>query len=353
MGYAEHEVLRMNKLYVMSANTPVAEVCGNELRIINDALIPLYLKRTGNFEKWVSDRSIDAVRPNSRVLKKIHGLSRMASDYDTAMKYNAACITDNFWVRKDSETWEDVRFDNDIYFKAAVSSDNDAYNSEPSKTPELTNIGSREKGWRLIEGKWWLYKNEPLERAGFELLTCRIGNLLGFDMALYEMDGNLIRTKDVTEGKYNLQHIDAVVYDHDGIVDEDLSYNYETLYSIAPELARQYMDIKYLDALVNNVDRHTKNYALLTSQKDGHIIKLAPNYDNDMAFYGHPDILKKDRNRGEIVEFRKLAGEAGYIPPEIDWSELMKVLQGFADAEAIADYILRGEKLVIGANMIV
>ena len=332
------------RFYVMSGNREVAAVENGDLRILDDHLVPLFLKRTHDFEKWVADRAIDGTRPNSRVLKKIHGLSSMTSAFDTAMLYNAASITDNFWIRKKDETWEDVRFDNDIYFKAALDSDVDAFALKPSRSPELTNTGSREKGWRLIDGEWWLYKNEPYERAQFELLTCRIGQSLGFDMAYYEMDGRFIRTRDVTEGRYNLQAIDALVYDHDGIVDENMEYNYETLHRIRPELARQYMDIKYMDVLVNNVDRHTKNYAVLTSQETGEILKLAPNYDNDMSFYDYPDILHKDRIHGEMKEFLALAEKAGYIPPELDETDLTVLLDGFDPG--IRNYLLAGEATV-------
>ena len=338
------------KYVIMSANKAVAILKNNDLEILDYELVPLFLKRTRNFIKWVSDKAIDDTRPNSRVLKKIHGLSRMASDFDTAMTYNAACITDNFWVKTDDDTtWEEIKFDNDFYFKAAISSDTDAFASKPSRSPELTNIGSREKGWRTIDNEWWLYKNEPSQNALFELFTYRLGDSLGFDMAYYDMDGVFIRTKDVTEGKYNLQSIDALVYDHDGITDDNLAYNYDTLYEIDPELAHQYMNIKYLDVLVNNVDRHTKNYAVLTSQDTGEIIKLAPNFDNDMAFYGYPDILHSDRMHGEMREFLDLATRVNYIPPKLDAHRVEDILQELELDEAIRDYLLAGEELVQNA----
>ena len=339
-------------LYVMSADTVVAEYKDDKLRIIDTRLVPLFFKRTGDFKKWVSDRAIDATRPNSRVLKKVHGLSRLSSDYDTAMLYNAACITDNFWVRKADEAWADVRFDNDLYFRAALSSDTDAFDLKPSKSPELTNIGSREKGWRNINGEWWLYKNEPNERAKFELLTYKIGQSLGFDMAYYEMDGEFIRTKDVTEGKRNMQSIDALVYDHDGVVDENMEYNYKTLSKLNPELARQYMDIKYMDVLVNNIDRHTKNYAVLTSQETGEIISLAPNYDNDQAFYDYPSILSKPRLHGEMKEFIGLAEKVGYVPPKLDEKTVENILRELGLDGDIKEYLLQGESIVTEKAML-
>lgn len=341
------------KYTVMSADQEVAVVNNNEVTILDERLAPLYLKRTLDFEKWISDRAIDSTRPNSRLLKKFHGLSRNASDFETAMLYNAACVTDNFWVRKGNETWDDVKFDNDMYFKAAISSDVDAFDRAPSKSPELTNIGSREKGWKNIDGEWWLYKNEPEQQMRFEWFTSKLGESLGMDMAYYTMDGGYICTRDVTKGKVNLQAIDALVYDHDGVVDENMKYNYQTLYEIHPDLAHQYMDMKYLDVLVNNVDRHTKNYAVLTSQETGEILKLAPNYDNDMAFYGFPDILHKNRMHGEMKEFLELLNETDYIPPRIDKKIVREILDAaflkenvLGEGNDLMPYLLEGEQLV-------
>ena len=339
----------MDKMYIMSGDTEVAVIENGNTRIINEDLAPIYLKRTHNYVKWIEDRAIDPTRPNSRALKKLHGLSMLSSDYDTAMLYNAATITDNFWVRKSSgETWDSVRFKDDFYFKAAVSSDVDAFGREPSRSPELTNTGCREKGWCLIEGEWWLYKNEAEDRMNAEQLTYEIGSALGFDMAFYEKCDGLIRTKDFTGGIYNLQHIDSIVYDHDGINDEDIRYNYKTLNDISPELAKAYMDIKYLDALVNNIDRHTKNYGVLTSRETGEIVSLAPNYDNDMAFYGYPDILCEGKNRslGEIRYFLDALRDIPSDPPKIDEKQLDTILSTYEMAAGFKEYILKGQELV-------
>lgn len=338
----------MNKLYVMAGDTEVAVVDNNDLIILDDKLAPLFLKRTKDFSKWVSDRAIDPSRPNSRVLKRLHGVSMLSSDYETAMLYNAATITDNYWVRKDPlETWEEIRFKSDIYFRAAVSSDAAAFSVKPSRSPELTNTGSREKGWRRIGDEWWLYKNEPEDRLNAELLTYEIGSVLGFSMAYYERADGFIRTRDVTEGKYNLQHIDAVVYDHDGINDDDIRYNYNTLLAIDPELAKQYMDMKYLDAIVNNVDRHTKNYAVLTSRETGEIVSMAPNYDNDMAFYAYPEIFDKDRMLGEIRYFTEANEDIRYRPPLIDEDKLDQILLSYDNREKIKCYLLEGQNIVL------
>ena len=140
---------------IMCADRKIAEYAQDRLHPLDDRLLPMFL-RSHSFIPWVEQRAIDGDRTNARMLKKAHGMNRTSPDFDTAMKYHAATITDNFWVRDSSETitWDEVRFTDDIYFRMAVSSDDSAFARKPSRTPELTNIGSREKGWRLIDGRW-------------------------------------------------------------------------------------------------------------------------------------------------------------------------------------------------------
>ena len=66
---------------------------------------------------------------------------------------------------------------------------------------------------------------------------------LGFNMAEYylEAGGSLIKTRDFTAGRYNLQHIDCMMTDHceNGIEipDDDYLYNYRTLLGLSEAIA--------------------------------------------------------------------------------------------------------------------
>ncbi|HEY5556717.1 hypothetical protein [Acetobacterium sp.] len=81
---------------------------------------------------------------------------------------NASTITDTYWVCEDSEpalTYGDVRFSQNYFDNLALNGDPDSFNRVNnqglmhSRTPELTNIGSFEKCWRIENGDWWLYKH--------------------------------------------------------------------------------------------------------------------------------------------------------------------------------------------------
>lgn len=284
---------------ILSENRIVAKSNDNVMEIIDYDRAPMAFSFGMSFYEWVSGRALDGTRTHGRILKKTHGLSSFASDFDTAMKYHAAVITDNFWVKEESEDlrYEDIAFKDDKYFLMAISQDAAVLDNKSSRTPELTNIGSQEKGWKLIDGEWWLYKNETSAEICHEILTSFIGKELGFNMATYEFDNGYIRTKDFTEGKYNLQHADSIMKEHvdaDGkkVTDEDWKYNYLEFRKLSEDIANDYLNILYLDAICNNVDRHTKNYGLLTESESGDIIGLAPNYDNNMSFYGIDNTTK-------------------------------------------------------------
>ena len=296
----------MNYL-IYSGNIIVAKVIEDVLKIEDENRAPIALLNGTTFKDWVSSRALDSSRTHGRILKKTHGLSSFASDFETAMKYHAAVITDNFWVKSEDEelVYDDVIFKDDKYFQMAISQDASVIGNKSSKTPELTNIGSQEKGWKLIQGEWWLYKNETQTEIFHEMLTSVIGQNLGFNMALYEYKDGYIRTKDFTKGIYNLQHADSIMKDHisksgQKIIDEDWKYNYEEFCKLGNNIANDYLNILYLDAICNNVDRHTKNYGILTDRTSGKLIGLTPNYDNNMSFYGidekanYSDKLTKD-----------------------------------------------------------
>lgn len=308
-------------MYIMSGNKPVIEFNGStyEYRILEQALAPLYIINRGNIRRWIEERAVDPTRANSRAVKSMQGLSKNASDYVTAMKVDVATITDDYWIKGDSDTrtYEDIAFRKNDFFSLALARDNSALSKKASRTPELTNIGQQEKGWRLEQGEWWLYKNEPVREIVSEYITCLVGKALGYDMADYFIENNgalFIKSRCFTGKSCNLHHIDSIMIDHtEGeqfVTDDDYGYNYRTLYEMSPQLASQYLDICTLDAICENFDRHTKNYGILTDRSTGKIIKLAPNYDNNNSLLANTN-LSLDRNSGVMRMFIRFLKKEG------------------------------------------
>ena len=285
---------------LMSEDTVIATVKNGEIVESNDALLPLYLKRTGTLEGWLASRAIDAHRINSRLLKKALRL-RTADDAQVALAVNAATVTDRYWFKPEGSAakYEDIRFQENYFDSLALRGDPNGFSHKPSRTPELTNTGSYEKCWRLIDGVWWMYKSENDNECFSELFICRLGEKLGLSMAHYEMDDGYIRSKNFTDGtEYNFEPISSIMGEN-----EDYSDCFDAIYAISPALAEQYLKIVWMDTICYNMDRHTENFGFLRDVHTGEIVSMAPNYDNNIALISRGYLNTTDREHDGLISF--------------------------------------------------
>ena len=105
-----------NKSYeILSGDTLVAVWQDNKLTVVNEVLLPLYLKKIQNADLWLETRAIDSHRANSRLLKKALRLVEK-DDISTVVHVNGATITDNYWIREigSNLTYNDVKFSDEI-----------------------------------------------------------------------------------------------------------------------------------------------------------------------------------------------------------------------------------------------
>jgi len=340
---------------LMSKNTALADVRNGEIIILNEQLLPLYLKNFRNIEAWLLSRAIDTHRTNSRLLKRALRLTN-ADEIQLVLNVNAATITDTYWFKEENcnLTYEDVRFKYNFFDKLALYGDPDSFNNEYSRTPELTNIGSFEKCWRIIDGKWWLYKQGNDFEQFSELFIYEFGKALGFNMAFYEKDGDFIRSLDFTDGaKVNFELAEGLVGD-----DEDYVKNFECLNALSPVAAQQYVEMLYLDEICFNMDRHTKNYGILRDVSSGKVLGLAPNFDNNIALIsrGYPKNIERQNDKliGMFVELLQNSTDAAdyFIRirhPEITESLIMECCKKVpieVDSKYICRFILNGYKRI-------
>jgi hypothetical protein len=332
--------------YVMSGNDAVARVVGNNIEPIIKERMPLYLANGGSFSEWLISRAIDRHRPNSRILKKMLRLSE-TSDISTVLYTNAATITDDYWVKSenDSLTFEQVSFKENYFADIALIGSVGSYNRELtpkellSNTPELTSIGSYEKCWKQENGSWFIYKQgNTLERFS-EIFISKLTKRLGFFGVEYMSENEFIKTRDFTEGQYNYEPMASLVGDN-----EDYTFNYDKLFNINKALAKEYLNILFMDTLCFNMDRHTYNYGLLRDKQTGSIIKMAPNFDNNIALISRGYSSEAKNSSNLLIElFSELLKEKNisYDLPAISRDDVIKIAENSLPDEKIErDYVV-------------
>ena len=276
---------------ILSGNVLVAIWKENRLEVINETLLPLYLKNIKNADMWLETRAIDNHRANSRLLKKALRLAEK-DDISTVIHVNGATITDNYWIRPIGSdlTYADIRFSDDYFsslaLKGTYNSFNRAANSKRSKTPELTNVGSFEKCWKLKGGRWWMHKKANHEEMFSELFIYELGLVLGMNMAVYERGDACVKSLDFTDSaSINFEPASAFMGDNEDYLDV-----IEALERLCPKAIPDYIRMIFLDTVCANPDRHTNNFGLLRDTESGELLGLAPNFDNNMALIarGYP-----------------------------------------------------------------
>ncbi len=341
-------------LLIMNCDTVVGEWKNNELHITNDDRIPLYLRNTHNVEAWLESRAIDSHRANSRLLKKALRLTEK-DDIGTVISVHAVSITDTYWAKPlDSTlTYDDVKFDNDYFSNLALKGNYDSFNravnSKNNKTPELTNIGSFEKCWKLINSEWWMYKKADHNELFSELCTYELGCALGMNMAEYKKGDKCIKTKDFTNNaSVNFEPAHSFMGDN-----EDYIETLKKLKELSPNLVSDYVQMLFLDTLIANPDRHTFNYGILRNVATGEILSFAPNFDNNMSLIarGYPkniarknDVLVKFLN--ELLEYDKsLKNYLPIVTEDIIKRTLLK-LNMKVKSQMIVDFIMNAYKQI-------
>lgn len=343
--------------YVMSGNIVVAEFNKGVLVPPTHKLCPLVIKRTNSIYEFLKSRSIDSGRTNSRLLRKVLNIN-VKDDTLVSLCSYAASISDNYWFKpKHSKLkYEDISFNNDIFFDTALKGIITVYPKKLILTPELTTNGSYEKGWRNIDGNWWLYKVGTINERYSEVFYSRLFEKLNLPTAHYEIDGNYIRTANFAKG-VNFEPMVSLVGDN-----EDIEYIYDALNKINHQIALDYLRLITFDVVLNNVDRHNENCGILRDKETGEIISLAPNYDDNLSLISRNTTLIATEQEGFLSLFLKTIRKSKKIKKglkEIEFpiitSNLLRSiheeigLEIEVDFEAIERYIMFRYETVIKA----
>lgn len=335
-------------MQIMNKDIVAAEFSDGELHIIDKQYLPLYLQFRPDVFSWLETRAIDAHRANSRLLKKALRLAER-DDISAVLHVNAATITDNYWIRPKGSilTYNEVKFDNDYFSNLALNGGYDSYNraasGKHSKTPELTNIGSFEKCWKLKNGKWVMFKRANHNELFSELFVYELGKAFGFNMAEYRKGKGYIISEDFTcSSKYNFEPAFSFMGDNDNY--EDVIKKLDQIY---PNALGDYIKMIFLDTITANPDRHTANFGLLTDSEDNRIIGLAPNFDNNMALIsrGYPKVSpEKDVLISEFIKLINAHSNFKEFIPELSPDIIINILEKInmrVRRQYIVDFVMK------------
>jgi len=272
--------------YLMYKDKKVAEIKDTELvKSLDDNLLPVIMinKNAGALEAWLQTRAIDTHRANARhVRRRLSVKSEIPKEI--VIKARAISITDSYWLKWMDEdvTYSEVRsrLSDGLNTIALYGNATEINFKDVDISPELTNIGSFEKCWKLIEGYWYMIKKGTYKENFAEVLIANIATNLGFNAVKYEAieDGALVKSKDFTNnGEVDFEPMFSFVRGY-WEIDDSISIIKELGY------INEFLNITFMDALCYNIDRHTFNFGIL--RKDGEPIGLAPNFDNNLGLSG-------------------------------------------------------------------
>ena len=282
--------------YLMNQDIPVMEFKLDTFgitytRILNKPLLPEMLKiqEGRGLENWLRRRSVDFTRSNARLMLKQFNLG--LDEIQVVIANRALTMTDTYWVK---QVGEGILFDSVFLrnkphnVKIAITSLSGArMDLIPDVNTELTNIGSYEKAWiRDIDGEWWLLKGGDNKSTYAELFTYNLAEVLGYPVAVYKYhEANTVASRNFITEDYILEHYHSLKFMFNNREMEEKTV-YNNLKTVSGSIAEEYRNMLLLDALVCNIDRHEHNFGVIKSSNTGDIIRLAPNFDNNLAFGG-------------------------------------------------------------------
>ena len=284
------------RFMLMNMNSHIADLHISNNKILVKHLYLDNLNSVKNIYTYIESRLNSVNRNGIHILNKLNNL-------DSPEKFlsvtRAISCNDTLWVNDlhNITTWDKINpyrnKTNRAVAEIAIDGESTlGYHSIKCASPQYTLDGSADKCVKMTEDGLYLYKTSG-ERWS-DLAGCRpyceyyasiIAEQLGLnDFVMYRMDltktpDNLIKPyvycKMFTSEDYGLTQMRYSKY---------RDYSSDALVAELDTISKQrYKNMLVFDSLVLNPDRHTGNYGFMISNKYGHIVSLAPIYDNDCS----------------------------------------------------------------------
>lgn len=203
------------------------------------------------------------------------------------------CFADGVFVPRD-QLWSKDTQDAVSDFILVSSDTSLRLRTTVTVTPNASTDGSFPKTWRYEDGEWWLYKIQTVEASHSEYAISQVLRVCGWDAAEYKYHkGTSPTTKIKTRNFVGIGEF-FEPYESLRYMFSDKRENEESIYtniqSLGESFEYAYRRILLADALFMNSDRHMRNFGVIRSAKDGALLRMAPNFDNNQAYKSNKEI---------------------------------------------------------------
>jgi len=323
-----------------------------DLIFLDEVNAPYIVKRTGSLEAFKLQRESDVTRTNMRYLRKLMGISsrnaRGALD-----KIHGFSLFDTFWYQESDGklTWEQVCLrKNDAFEVALTGREKEGGVFNDPRTPEHSNIGSYEKGWKLSNDTWYLYKVGTPEQLWSEIFATRLLAAKGVNVVKYWLDGSWVVCENFVD-----QSNDVCLEHYNSFGGEDAEESTVLKLPFLTSRAKRDLEIMYYcDALFMNFDRHDFNFGFLTQ---GDTLELAPLFDWNLCLFGHKYPESFTRTHDMMI---KGVMDAKIEPPFVlTKEEIQAVFEEVknetglvinASVEQVTEYLLSSQALLLSTS---
>ena len=291
------------KYTLMNKNTPIVSLDIDEQTlyikeiddIYNSEYKPYGIKNLNKKQitDWLLARKIPASRDN---IDDILDNLKISSTNELVFKAFGLSLSDQYWLKPNDSNinWKDINFfDNDFSDDMGKFLFEDYKDISSLKTPDNTSNGDLKKSWKIINNKRVLLKagRPPYNQEPFnEVLASEICKRLDFDYIEYK--SYIINGKYYSGSENFISKNTELVSAWDLIKDRQKPnhMNYYDFYlDISKELGldvkKEVDDMIVLDYIINNEDRHFRNFGLIRNVETLEFEKAAPIFDSGYSMY--------------------------------------------------------------------
>lgn len=261
---------------VMCGDKVAAKLYKGEVVSFDKAFAPYFLRRSKDAKTYFASRAIDTSRSNARDLLKVLGIKE-SNEAIIPLYVNGCCLTDNYWFRPSGAVtkYSELEFGNNLYAGAAYDGGKREYQIKPSRTPELTTPGHFEKCWRFEKDAWFLYKKENPQEVFSDLFVTELAHELEIRTIRYFKTEDGVKCRNFAS-KYNFEPMSGFIDNAD-----DLVGGFEALKPFGQDVLKDYIRLRYLDALTYNLERSLNDMGVMRNRTTGAVVGFAPNFDNN------------------------------------------------------------------------